>query len=84
MAWMPLTKPIAGLAGVEATFVAAQLPVKPSTHTTSVKVPPVSMPMRNRALPGVPTIAISYRFVSEFIIGGHASVCPTVLQDNAI
>ena len=44
----PWTSPIAGFAGVLGTLVTSTLPVAPSTATMSVKVPPVSMPMRRR------------------------------------
>src|SRR3954470_5216521 len=44
----PVRKPSAGSAGVEGVFVVVVPPVSSSTATTSVKVPPVSMPMRTR------------------------------------
>src|SRR5262249_37639199 len=43
----PRTKPIAGLDGVLATLVTRIPPVLLSTETISVKVPPVSMPIRS-------------------------------------
>jgi hypothetical protein len=48
MSLTPRTRPIAGLDGVLDTFVTDIAPVVASTATMSVKVPPVSMPMRNR------------------------------------
>ena len=42
----PVTKPSAGSAGVEGVLVLTTLPVAVSSATTSVKVPPVSMPTR--------------------------------------
>src|SRR4051812_43293530 len=44
----PLRKPSAGSAGVDGVFVVVVCPVSSSTATTSVNVPPVSMPMRTR------------------------------------
>ena len=44
----PRTSPMAGLAGVLATLVTRMAPEAPSTETMSVKVPPVSMPIRKR------------------------------------
>ena len=43
---MPVRNPSAGLAGVEGVLVVAIRPVRVSTATTSVNVPPVSMPIR--------------------------------------
>ncbi len=43
---MPVRKPSAGSAGVDGVLVVAICPVRVSTATTSVKVPPVSMPIR--------------------------------------
>src|SRR5690606_13137069 len=43
---MPARKPSAGLLGVDGVFVVTTLPVVWSNATTSVKVPPVSMPIR--------------------------------------
>src|SRR5262249_5063230 len=48
MASTPRTSPTAGLAGVLATLVTRMAPEAVSTATMSVKVPPVSMPMRKR------------------------------------
>src|SRR5215470_2585411 len=45
----PFARPIAGFAGVLATLVTSMRPVRPSTATMSVNVPPVSMPMRSIA-----------------------------------
>ena len=42
----PRTRPIAGLAGVLATLVTLTAPEPVSTETISVKVPPVSIPIR--------------------------------------
>src|SRR3712207_575565 len=44
----PVRKPSAGSAGVDGVLVVVVQPVASSTATTSVKVPPVSMPMRTR------------------------------------
>src|SRR6476646_5562105 len=44
----PLMKPSAGLAGVEGVLVVMSAPESSSKATTSVNVPPVSMPMRMR------------------------------------
>src|SRR4051794_29702287 len=44
----PLRKPSAGSAGVDGVFVVVVWPVSSSTATTSVNVPPVSIPMRTR------------------------------------
>src|SRR5688572_6782242 len=44
----PLRKPSAGSAGVDGVFVVVIWPDSSSTATTSVNVPPVSMPMRTR------------------------------------
>src|ERR1700722_10237856 len=44
----PRTRPTAGFDGVLATLVTCIAPVPVSTATMSVKVPPVSMPMRKR------------------------------------
>src|ERR1700733_12801416 len=45
----PRNRPIAGLAGVLATLVTCVAPDCVSTDTMSGKVPPVSIPIRNRA-----------------------------------
>ena len=45
---MPARKPSAGLPGVDGVFVVTSSPVSSSKATTSVNVPPVSMPMRMR------------------------------------
>src|SRR5687768_12222754 len=44
----PVRKPSAGSAGVDGVLVVVVRPVASSTATTSVNVPPVSMPMRTR------------------------------------
>src|SRR5688572_1879647 len=44
----PLRKPSAGSAGVDGVLVVMVWPDSSSTATTSVNVPPVSMPMRTR------------------------------------
>src|SRR3712207_3408611 len=56
----PFRKPSAGSAGVDGVFVVVLAPVSSSTATTSVNVPPVSMPMRTRRslMPG--TLAMRY------------------------
>ena len=41
-------KPSAGSAGVDGVFVVTSTPVASSSATTSVNVPPVSMPIRMR------------------------------------
>src|SRR3712207_149007 len=46
--WTPVRKPSAGSAGVDGVLVVVVRPVASSTATTSVKVPPVSIPMRTR------------------------------------
>ena len=43
---MPAMNPSAGLLGVDGVLVVTSSPVSSSKATTSVKVPPVSMPMR--------------------------------------
>ena len=43
---MPAMNPSAGLLGVEGVLVVTSSPESSSKATTSVKVPPVSMPMR--------------------------------------
>ena len=43
---MPAMNPSAGLPGVEGVLVVTSSPESSSKATTSVKVPPVSMPMR--------------------------------------
>ena len=45
---MPARNPSAGLAGVDGVLVVTSSPVSSSNATTSVNVPPVSMPMRMR------------------------------------
>jgi hypothetical protein len=45
---MPARNPSAGLPGVDGVLVVTSSPVSSSKATTSVKVPPVSMPMRMR------------------------------------
>ena len=47
----PRTSPTAGFDGVLATLVTRIAPEPVSTATISVKVPPVSMPMRKREVP---------------------------------
>ena len=44
----PVRKPSAGSAGVDGVFVTVSSPVVSSKATTSVKVPPVSIPIRSR------------------------------------
>src|SRR4051812_2689968 len=46
--WTPLRKPSAGSAGVVGVLVVTRAPDASSKATTSVNVPPVSMPMRMR------------------------------------
>ena len=43
---IPARKPSAGSSGVDGVLVVTTVPVRPSTATTSVNVPPVSMPIR--------------------------------------
>ena len=43
---MPAMNPSAGSAGVDGVLVVVTVPSDSSKATTSVKVPPVSMPMR--------------------------------------
>src|SRR6476620_9886014 len=50
MARTPRTRAMPGLAGVLGTLVTATAPDAVSTETISVKVPPVSIPIRKRAL----------------------------------
>src|SRR4051812_19854572 len=57
----PLRKPSAGSAGVDGVFVVVVWPVSSSTATTSVNVPPVSMPMRTRRAVMAGTLAVRYR-----------------------
>jgi len=45
---MPAMKPSAGLPGVLGVLVVTKVPSPSSKATTSVKVPPVSMPIRMR------------------------------------
>ncbi len=45
---IPSRNPSAGFAGVDGVLVDTAAPVSSSTATTSVKVPPVSMPIRIR------------------------------------
>src|SRR5262249_36926937 len=59
MALTPFTSPTAGLDGVLATLVTRIAPEPVSTETMSVKVPPVSMPMRKRAAVAADVIAFS-------------------------
>src|SRR3954471_19651761 len=56
----PLRKPSAGSAGVDGVFVVVVWPVSSSTATTSVNVPPVSMPMRTRRSVMAGTLAVRY------------------------
>jgi hypothetical protein len=44
----PVRKPSAGSGGVDGVFVTVSSPVSSSKATTSVKVPPVSIPIRRR------------------------------------
>src|ERR671938_616792 len=62
----PVRKPSAGSAGVDGVLVVVVRPVASSTATTSVKVPPVSMPMRTRRGP-------MHRNLRAEIPGGEAS-----------
>ncbi len=48
---MPARKPSAGLAGVDGVLVVTSSPVSSSRATTSVNVPPVSMPTLIRLMP---------------------------------
>src|SRR3954447_10967664 len=57
----PVRKPSAGSAGVDGVFVVVVLPVSSSMATTSVNVPPVSMPMRTRRAVMPDTLAMRYR-----------------------
>src|SRR5687768_17185898 len=56
----PLRKPSAGSAGVDGVFVVVIWPVSSSTATTSVNVPPVSIPMRTRRALMRETLAVRY------------------------
>src|SRR3954468_20250132 len=56
----PLRKPSAGAAGVDGVLVVVVRPDSSSTATTSVKVPPVSMPMRTRRALMLETLAMRY------------------------
>src|SRR3954452_7224339 len=56
----PVRKPSAGSAGVDGVFVVVVWPVSSSTATTSVNVPPVSMPMRIRRAVMAGTLAVRY------------------------
>ena len=56
----PLRKPSAGSAGVDGVLVVVVWPVSSSTATTSVNVPPVSMPMRTRRSVMAETLAMRY------------------------
>ena len=51
---MPARKPSAGSAGVDGVLVVTTAPVRASTATTSVNVPPVSMPIRICATSRIP------------------------------
>ena len=64
---MPARKPSAGLAGVDGVFVVTSSPVSSSRATTSVKVPPVSMPT-----------LIRRRVCMESIQAGRAGRTPPV------
>src|SRR3954452_4752257 len=57
----PLRKPSAGSVGVDGVLVVVVWPVSSSTATTSVNVPPVSMPMRTRRAVMAGTLAVRYR-----------------------
>ncbi len=48
---IPARKPSAGLLGVDGVLVVTSSPVSSSKATTSVKVPPVSIPILIRAMP---------------------------------
>ena len=56
----PARKPSAGSAGVDGVLVVVVRPVSSSTATTSVNVPPVSMPMRTRRSLMADTLAMRY------------------------
>src|SRR6478609_10786409 len=56
----PVRKPSAGSAGVDGVFVVVVWPDSSSTATTSVNVPPVSMPMRTRRALMRETLALRY------------------------
>src|SRR5215211_9077296 len=56
----PARKPSAGSAGVDGVLVVLVRPVSSSTATTSVNVPPVSMPMRTRRSVMAETLALRY------------------------
>src|SRR3954463_11560005 len=58
----PVRKPSAGSAGVEGVFVVVVRPVSSSTATTSVNVPPVSIPMRTRRADAVMTETLALRY----------------------
>src|SRR3954447_25181636 len=62
----PVRKPSAGSAGVDGVLVVVVRPVASSTATTSVKVPPVSMPMRTRQVS-------MHRYLSAEVPPGEAS-----------
>src|SRR3954468_8626151 len=57
----PVRTPSGGAAGVDGVFVVVVLPVSSSMATTSVNVPPVSMPMRTRRAVMPDTLAMRYR-----------------------
>src|SRR3954464_14879524 len=57
----PLRKPSAGSAGVDGVFVVLVCPDSSSTATTSVNVPPVSIPMRTRRALMADTLGMRYR-----------------------
>src|SRR5215218_1201464 len=57
----PVRKPSAGSAGVDGVLVVVVRPDPSSTATTSVNVPPVSMPMRTRRALMAVTLAMRYR-----------------------
>ena len=56
--WTPARKPSAGLLGVEGVFVVTSSPDSSSRATTSVNVPPVSMPIRIRRPAEVPAVMV--------------------------
>src|SRR3712207_5539295 len=57
----PARKPSAGSEGVDGVLVVVVRPDSSSTATTSVNVPPVSMPMRTRRALMAETLAVRYR-----------------------
>ena len=64
---MPARKPSAGLLGVDGVLVVTSSPVSSSKATTSVNVPPVSMPIRIRR--------VMRRFNRGLVHRGHGRPC---------